>query len=250
VLTILDHICSWYLFNMVTVDDKDLGDSVYVPKERYGTSWIWNDEWSSAEEDRRISLWMNEGGTVITTGHDARPTGGVDSDDVANTDLRRARPVGFQQIWIDKGSVGRWQLSIWQVLPPVGYVAVGDVAVGSHEEPDINSVWCVHASQCREVEYTVRWNEAALESDSPCTLCTCDGADGYLRATAAHVQSITGHAIVRPIVDAETTANTVAVRRGKVATNEGAAAGGGGGGVAAPVPAPVAPAVELDGTAP
>ena len=39
VLTILDHICSWYLFNMVTVDDKDLGDSVYVPKERYGTSW-------------------------------------------------------------------------------------------------------------------------------------------------------------------------------------------------------------------
>jgi hypothetical protein len=225
---------------MALVDEEELGDNVYDPIERFGKSWVWNDEWSTAEEGHNISLWEGALGTVLKGGHDTSPASSFGQ--LANTDassssgLKLARPVGFQRIWDDSGSVGKFQMSVWSVTPPDGYVAVGDVAVSHRDEPKIDSVWCVHSSQCEEVAYNVRWTEEPLESDAPCTLCTCDGAEGYMRASAERVEVIMGHQIiVGPAAAAEAAerADVAAAEEGGGASLVAAAGAEAGAGVAA-----------------
>ena len=44
-------------------------------------------------------------------------------------------PVGYNLMWNDKGSGGRQDVSFWQVIPPAGYVALGDVAYAGYNKP-------------------------------------------------------------------------------------------------------------------
>lgn len=44
-------------------------------------------------------------------------------------------PERYEQVWNDKGSGGRINGSFWKVVPPNGYVALGDVACSDYDQP-------------------------------------------------------------------------------------------------------------------
>lgn len=44
-------------------------------------------------------------------------------------------PVGYNLFWKDVGTGGSQDGSFWQVVPPVGYVALGDVACDGYNQP-------------------------------------------------------------------------------------------------------------------
>ena len=44
-------------------------------------------------------------------------------------------PVGYNLLWNDKGSGGSQDVTFWQVAPPAGYVALGDVAYPGYSKP-------------------------------------------------------------------------------------------------------------------
>ena len=56
------------------------------------------------------------------------------------------KPNGYKLIYKDKGSGADKDLSIWEPIPPSGYVALGHVAQRGYNKPSTNYVRCVKAS--------------------------------------------------------------------------------------------------------
>ena len=56
-------------------------------------------------------------------------------------------PADFQQVWNDKKSGGHQDVSFWRVIPPPGYVAVGDVInLGYNPPEDLKKTYaCISA---------------------------------------------------------------------------------------------------------
>ena len=56
-------------------------------------------------------------------------------------------PADFQQVWNDRKSGGRQDVSFWRVIPPPGYVAVGDVINIGYSPPEdlIKTYACIKA---------------------------------------------------------------------------------------------------------
>lgn len=53
------------------------------------------------------------------------------------------KPVDYKRVWIDAGSGASKQGSIWQPIPPQGYVAMGCVAQTGYNKPGPDAVRCV-----------------------------------------------------------------------------------------------------------
>ncbi|KAL2118681.1 hypothetical protein VTJ04DRAFT_8341 [Mycothermus thermophilus] len=56
-------------------------------------------------------------------------------------------PVRYELLWNSEGAIGvNAELSIWQPIPPDGYVALGCVAsIGNHTSPSVKDIWCVRS---------------------------------------------------------------------------------------------------------
>ena len=52
-------------------------------------------------------------------------------------------PTGHTQIWNDSGSGARQSVNIYSMSAPTGYKCLGHIAVGSHDELDLNKYRCV-----------------------------------------------------------------------------------------------------------
>ncbi|MDD0971892.1 MULTISPECIES: Vps62-related protein [Pseudomonas] len=56
-----------------------------------------------------------------------------------------SRPEAYQRVWSDAGSGANGDCSIWQPVPPQGYVALGMVCSNDNTQPSFNAVRCVRA---------------------------------------------------------------------------------------------------------
>lgn len=65
----------------------------------------------------------------------------VTNDDPSNPVL--AAPVGYAQVWNDKGSGAHMDGSIWLPIPPSGYVALGAVSQNGYNTPDVAQLRCI-----------------------------------------------------------------------------------------------------------
>lgn len=55
-----------------------------------------------------------------------------------------ARPIDYTEIWNDRSSGGKHDLTVWRPVAPEGYASLGDVAArGYGNKPSVNLVWCV-----------------------------------------------------------------------------------------------------------
>lgn len=61
-----------------------------------------------------------------------------------------ANPTGFKKVWSDKGSGAKLNGALWEMIPPVGYVAVGYCCTfsssGDPPAPDTRDYYCVSST--------------------------------------------------------------------------------------------------------
>ncbi|KAI9649346.1 hypothetical protein NHQ30_001918 [Ciborinia camelliae] len=66
-----------------------------------------------------------------------------------------AAPIGWQSIWIDKGSHGKYDCAIWRPTAPPGYVALGDVVTNSYYSMPTGDgyIWCLRSDLVKLAHY-------------------------------------------------------------------------------------------------
>ncbi|MCH9686704.1 MAG: Vps62-related protein, partial [Deltaproteobacteria bacterium] len=69
-------------------------------------------------------------------------------------------PRGFELIWQDTLSGGVNDVSLWNPVPPLGYVCMGAVAVAGYTEPQIDQLRCVHADLVQRGLAAYVWDDA------------------------------------------------------------------------------------------
>eukprot|EP00898_Chlorokybus_atmophyticus_P001275 jgi/Chlat1/2148/Chrsp17S02730 len=112
---------------------------------------VWNDRGVSNAREYSVSIWRPvcpEGYVLVgdVVRHGYQPPEKVmvylHTDDGAF-----ARPVDFELIWRDNGLGCDEPVTIWEPVPPAGYVAIGCVAVGAYERPSRDVVWCIRSDK-------------------------------------------------------------------------------------------------------
>ena len=113
-------------------------------------SKVWNDNGSGAQ--RNVAFWRPEPangwyrvGHHIAVGYGQPLTATMVVRAKSNGNVL-AKPVDFQLIWNDAGSGAAQDGSVWRIICPNGYSALGNVTSGSHQKPAIDEVMCVHQS--------------------------------------------------------------------------------------------------------
>lgn len=90
-----------------------------------------------------------------------------------------AYPLDYRQIWVDQGSGGNMDVSLWEPIAPEGYVALGTIAVASYEKPDLKAVVCVRKDLTVATKVgTSLWNDAGSGADRDCGLWSIDKGIG------------------------------------------------------------------------
>ncbi|MFT5302651.1 MAG: hypothetical protein ACI814_003468 [Mariniblastus sp.] len=107
----------------------------------------WNDRGSGADTDGAFwrpvkSGFYPVGDLVVDNYEDANDQRGVlvVKDGVAGA---TRKPVDYKRVWAESGSGADQKGSIWQPIPPQGYVAMGCVAQSGHDKPDTNAIRCI-----------------------------------------------------------------------------------------------------------
>ena len=94
------------------------------------------------------------------------------------------RPVGYEQVWSDEGSLGDHDVTIWHPIAPPGYACLGSVASPNHDTPPSTElIRCVHRRYLVRGERSLTWTDAGSLAFQDAGLWTCiDGAEGGLAA--------------------------------------------------------------------
>ena len=99
-------------------------------------------------------------------------------------------PEHFEEVWNNKGSGGGEDVSFWRVIPPPGYVAVGDVInLGYNSPEDLKKTYaCINADLV--VQGTIGpeiWNDKGSGADQ----------DGSMWAIQPITEGVTGTFVVQ-----------------------------------------------------
>lgn len=104
------------------------------------------------------------------------------NDDNSEMPLLKA-PVDYVQIWNDKGTGGRYDGSIWQPVPPDGYVALGSVAQEGYGKPTISNYRCLrHDLTVTTQAGTLIWDDKGSGGSMDVELWNIVGDKGLFKA--------------------------------------------------------------------
>ncbi|SFI36611.1 MULTISPECIES: Vps62-related protein [unclassified Pseudomonas] len=118
---------------------------------------LWNDQGSGAKKS--ASFWrpstsadhlisFSSLGDVAHPSHDNlnhRKTVVVVSEANKTNGTALRQPKDFIEVWNSRGTGANADISIWQPVPPDGYVALGTVCGVGYQRPSLNTVRCVRA---------------------------------------------------------------------------------------------------------
>ncbi len=87
-------------------------------------------------------------------------------------------PLGFELIWQDTLSGGINDVSVWNPIPPLGYVCMGAVAVAGYTPPQVAQLRCVHAELVQRGLSAQTWDDAGSGAlwDAGLWSCIAGGA--------------------------------------------------------------------------
>ena len=90
------------------------------------------------------------------------------------------RPIGYEQVWNDKGSEGedaRVGGSLWHGIAPPGYMCVGTIAVEGYDEPSSTQdmIRCIHNDFLSDGERKLIWTYPAKAG-----IWSCEPSDSHL----------------------------------------------------------------------
>lgn len=138
-------------------------------------SLVWTDAGSGAALDIGIwrpktpKGWVRVGDVAINSTSKSCPNIPgllIEWDDAHPTGDEKgpflARPVKYELIWNDKGSGAHMDGSFWYPVPPNGYVTLGFIGNGSHNNPaDLGIIRCVR----RDLVYPSSWVSNPIYTD-------------------------------------------------------------------------------------
>lgn len=137
-------------------------------------TWVYDDSGTGSDHNLVVYRPAPTDPTVFIIGDAAFPgtaaqgiafTVKAINDDPANPLLMP--PVGYTQIWNDQGSGGHNDGSIWQPVPPDGYVAIGAVATTGYAPPAIANYACLRRDQVEPTTYGVFiWSDQGSGGDN------------------------------------------------------------------------------------
>lgn len=124
--------------------------------------WLYDDTGSGAVAP--VSIWRPIApsgygllGDVAIAGH-GMPTAPALA--VVDDPLALQPPTGFELIWQDTLSGGDNDVSLWNPIPPLGYVCMGAVAVAGYDPPQIAQLRCVHQQLVQRGLSAHTWDDA------------------------------------------------------------------------------------------
>ncbi|WP_431419222.1 Vps62-related protein [Actinokineospora sp.] len=141
---------------------------------------IWDDRGTGADGD--VSVWRphvglypgyHSLGDIVMKGYGAP----------SNTFLVRdeadflARPTGYRWIWDDKGSGGDYDGSLWEPIPPMGYICLGSVANSGYYPPSTDVVRCLKSTYTLPGVAGKEWDDSGSGADDDVSLWQSDPAD-------------------------------------------------------------------------
>lgn len=130
---------------------------------------VWWDQKSGSHMDGAFYRPVPQSGYFLFgdygQGNYSAPTGTVTTVRVENDDPDHPAlmpPVGFSQVWIDKGSGARDDGSFWAPIPPAGYVACGHVSQGGYDSPNVPELRCLRFDLAKSVVLAgnLIWNDS------------------------------------------------------------------------------------------
>lgn len=148
--------------------------------------WVYDDTGTGALTD--ASIWRPQPppgyvslGDVVHASHDEPKFAAL----VVRDDPEALRPpVGYEQVWNDKGTLGTHDVTLWNPIPPVDYACPGSVATPGYDTPPpLTQIRCVHRRYLVRGEATLTWTDAGSLGFQDAGLWTCgDGSRGGLAA--------------------------------------------------------------------
>ena len=148
--------------------------------------WVYDDTGSGAFEDGSIWRPVVPAGYVSIgdVAHASHDKPGFATLVIRDDPDALRPPVGYEQIWNDKGTLGANDVTIWNPIPPLGYACLGSVATPGYDTPPSTAqVRCVHQRYLVRGKASLTWTDAGSLGFQDAGLWTCDdGPDGGLAA--------------------------------------------------------------------
>jgi len=160
--------------------------------------WIWNDKDSGSDVDAAAyrppkrsgytpigDLFQNKWGVSPFTGD--LPIFKTDGDVVP--------PMDFDFIWSDKGSGGKYDISVWRPRARPGYICPAD-AVTNGQKPNARDYVCLPTKCLKQVTIKNKiWDDRGSGADKDFTAFQSPIHKGYFIGVAKHASSTSGYTL-------------------------------------------------------
>ncbi len=180
----LESPASWLGRPIVeAIDDLEVPQASADPTQLLEVTeyeWRYDDAGSGAKDD--VSIWRPLAppgyvvlGDVAVAGHQAPPFAArVVRDGPGVT----ARPLGYERIWDDEGSLGAHDVALWSPIPPLGYVCLGSVAAQIYDtEPSREIIRCLHRDRVVRGSMDLLWTDTGSGAWEDAGLWACAVAE-------------------------------------------------------------------------
>lgn len=136
--------------------------TVYRPIIETGSGWYWIGHYSGPEDGKTIILQETKPGSL-------------------------AKPIDFQIVWTDAGSGFNWAWSLWKIVPPPRYVALGYLFLCRHSRtgwgkpqgPEIEGLRCVHEELVKKgkLNKTSIWDDIGFNTRAQTSVWKIESKD-------------------------------------------------------------------------
>ncbi len=148
----------------------------------------WNDKGSGADDDVALYRPVAPPGWAVVgdyaQGNYDQPTA-VSYLVRGGGDMLRP-PSGFRKVWDDSGSGADRDGSVWKPVAPSGYVCLGDVTNGSHDQPEVSDYRCLRRDLATPGKLgRMIWKDSGSGADDDVSVWNINDSRGMPTATFA-----------------------------------------------------------------
>ncbi|MFD8888800.1 Vps62-related protein [Streptomyces erythrochromogenes] len=114
-------------------------------------------------------------GDVAMESHDTAP---LNTFLVKDQEGVLAKPLGYREVWNDRGSGGDQDVSIWAPYAPQGYICLGAVISQTYEPPSLEAVRCIRSELTQTGQGRKVWDDSKSGAHRDVSLWQSEARDG------------------------------------------------------------------------
>lgn len=159
-----------------------LEDLAFVVYQTPDMEFVWSDRMTGCYLGIAVYRSKGHSGTYSLGDVAARSTNGKPEVGYVVKPLKDdalIAPEDYREIWNDKGTGGKFDVTFYQPICPTGYVALGDVAVASYtEDPPVDAIRCVKLDYVTNGQWDFVWNDRGSVSPDSLTVWEARSTSG------------------------------------------------------------------------